>query len=114
MAIGVNWKEVWADVWGDVWSNTPPVEVPDVVGETQAAGTATLEGDGFTVIVATAYSSTAPVGEIISLQPTAGTLATAGSSVTITVSLGEAPAQNAAGRSKKRRLYVEIDGQRFD
>lgn len=97
MAIGVNWKEIWADVWGPVWSNTPPVEVPDVVGQTQASGTAELEGDGFTVIVATAYSSTVAAGDIISQAPIAGTLATAGSSVTITVSLGEAAQPHTDG-----------------
>jgi hypothetical protein len=114
VAIGVNWKEVWADVWADVWQNTPPVEVPDVVGQSQASATTEIEGEGFVVAVETAYSSTVPVGNVISQVPTAGTLALAGSTVTITVSLGEAPAQSAAGKSKKRRLYVEIDGQRFD
>jgi hypothetical protein len=68
------------------------VTVPDVVGQSQAAGTATLEGDGFVVAVGTAYSSTVPAGEIISQSPAGGVEAPAGSTVTITVSLGEAPA----------------------
>lgn len=67
------------------------VEVPDVVGETQAAGTATLEGAGFTVAVATAYSSTVPAGTIISQDPAGGVDYPEGGTVTITVSLGEAP-----------------------
>lgn len=77
---------------GFAGSEQAPVEVPDVVGETQAAGTATLEGEGFTVVVATAYSSVVPVGEIISQEPEGGEFASAGSIVTITVSLGEQPA----------------------
>lgn len=70
------------------------VPVPDVVGETQAAGTATLEGDLFVVAVATAYSSTVAAGLIISTSPAAGVEAVEGSTVTITVSLGEAPVQD--------------------
>lgn len=96
---------------GTAWAETG-ITVPDVVGQSQASGTAELEGDGFVVAVETAYSSTVPAGDIISQQPTAGAEVLEGSTVTITVSLGEA--QNAAGKSKKRRLYVEIDGQRFD
>jgi hypothetical protein len=69
------------------------VLVPDVVGQSQASGTAELEGEGFVVAVATAFSSTVPAGDIISQSPTAGTEAAAGSTVTITVSLGDAPAQ---------------------
>ena len=73
-----------------------PVEVPDVVGDSQAAGTATLEGGGFVVAVATAYSSTVPAGEIISQEPEGGEFAPLGSTVTITVSLGDAPVQSDA------------------
>lgn len=67
------------------------VLVPDVVGETQAAGTAALEGDGFVVAVQTAYSSAVQAGEIISQDPAGGVEAASGSTVTITVSLGETP-----------------------
>ncbi len=89
------------------------VIVPDVVGETQAAGTATLEGDGFVVAVETAYSSTVAVGLIISQSPTGGSEVASGSTVTITVSLG--PQSDGAGSNKKRkdrrrRYYVERDG----
>lgn len=91
MAIGVNWKEIWAPVWAPVWTQTPPVQVPDVIGETQAAGTATLEADGFVVAVATAYSSVVAAGLIISQDPAAGSTPGTGATVTITVSLGEAP-----------------------
>ncbi len=70
---------------------TPPTPVPDVVGETQAAGTAILEGDGFVVAVVTAYSSVVAAGLIISQDPIAGSTPGTGATVTITVSLGDAP-----------------------
>lgn len=117
-AIGINWKEVWDEaVWDAVWANDPPVTVPDVVGQTQASGTTELEGEGFVVAVATAYSSSVAAGVIISQAPIAGAQALPGSTVTITVSLGEAPAQQPGGRGQRRRgrqrFYVEIDGQQF-
>lgn len=111
---------------GTAWAvQDAPVEVPDVVGETQAAGTATLEGAGFVVSVATAYSSIVPAGTIISQSPTGGSFAASGSTVTITVSLGEAPAadQTATGgwwpdyehirrqRDKRRREIEEAEEQ---
>ncbi len=87
------------------------VTVPDVVGETQAAGTAELETALFLVSVKEAYSSTVAKGLIIEQSPAGGTEAAEGSTVTITVSLGE---NSAAGKSRhKRRYYVEIDGQHF-
>lgn len=91
MAIGVNWKEIWAPVWKPVWTQTPPVQVPDVVGETQAAGTLELENAGFVVAVDTAYSSVVAAGIIISQDPVAGSTPGTGATVTIVVSLGEAP-----------------------
>lgn len=89
------------------------VTVPDVVGQTQASGTAELEAALFAVAVVTAYSSTVPAGTIISQSPAAGVDAPEGSTVTITVSLGE---RSGAGSSKsrhRRRYYVEINGQQF-
>lgn len=68
-----------------------PVEVPDVVGETQAAGTATLEGDGFVVSVSTEYSDSVAAGLIISQDPIGGSFAASGSTVSIVVSLGSEP-----------------------
>jgi hypothetical protein len=97
----------------------PPVlvEVPDVVGETQAAGTATLEGEGFVVSVSTAYSESVAAGLIISQDPEGGEMAVEGSTVNIVVSLGPQPAvsEQPAGRARRRkRLAVEIDGQDFE
>lgn len=81
----------------DFFAADEAVAVPDVVGETQAAGTATLEGDGFVVAVETAYSSTVPAGSIIGQVPAGGVEAAPGSTVTITVSLGDQPQQAASG-----------------
>lgn len=92
----------WApDAWaGTAWATqSSPVEVPDVVGEPQASATAALQGAGFVVSVQTAYSSTVPAGDVISQSPQAGSMLAPGATVTITVSLGEAPpaAQAATG-----------------
>jgi hypothetical protein len=125
-AITVTKHSVLVSVWsgndsvGEVWQNTPPVEVPDVVGQSQADGTSALEADGFVVAVATAYSSTVAEGNIISQVPTGGTMALSGSTVTITVSLGEAPQTEQGGgwsfwfryeqerdRRRKRRQALE-------
>lgn len=65
-----------------------PVEVPDVVGDLQAAGTLELETALFVVAVSTAYSPSVAVGVIISQSPAGGAFAGQGSTVTITVSLG--------------------------
>jgi predicted nucleic acid-binding protein len=94
----------------------PPVlvEVPDVVGQSQASGTAELEGVLFVVAVQTAYSSTVPEGDIISQSPAAGIEAAEGSTVTITVSLGEAPQteSNAGGWAFYLRYEQERDRRR--
>lgn len=79
------------------------VEVPDVVGETQAAGTSELEGAGFVVVVETANSNAVPAGSIISQSPIGGTLVASGSTVTIVVSLGDA--QTSGGGYLFQNLY---------
>jgi len=82
------------------------VEVPDVVGDDQATGTATLEGDGFVVSVQNAYSASVAAGDIISQDPEAGEQANSGSTVIIVVSLGTAPAQGDQVRDGRRRGRV--------
>ncbi len=74
-----------------------PVQVPNVVGETQAAGTTDLTNAGFLTAVVTAYSSSVAAGTIISQDPIGGTFALPGSTVTITVSLGAEPSQASGG-----------------
>lgn len=75
------------------WGNgaVAAVEVPDVANDEQAAGTAELEAADFVVAVLTEYSSIVPAGFIISQDPVGGSFAPFGSTVTITVSLGDAP-----------------------
>lgn len=100
-----------ADFWAtDLWSGTEPVVVPDVVGQTQADGTLTLEGAGFVVVVVTAASSAVPAGSIISQAPAGGTEAAPGSTVTITVSTGEDDLLDA--RLAARRPNVRMRGLR--
>jgi hypothetical protein len=120
-------RTFWADgFWADdfwaaaFWAADEPVEVPDVVGDLQADGSTELEGAGFVVAVATAYSSVVAAGLIISQDPAGGAFALPGTTVTITVSLGEA-AQSATGgwwpefdrtrylREKRRREIEEAE-----
>jgi hypothetical protein len=104
------------------------VEVPNVVGETQAQGTSDLEGAGFVVAVETAHSNGVPAGSIISQDPAGGALAAAGSTVTITVSLGDnaqpsggylfqnlyAAEQQLRRRERKRRQELEEETERIE
>jgi beta-lactam-binding protein with PASTA domain len=66
----------------------PPVDVPDVVGMSQAAAEAAITGANLIAIASTDYSATVPVGDVISQNPAGGTSVPQGSSVDIVVSLG--------------------------
>ncbi|HVS76952.1 MAG TPA: Ig-like domain-containing protein, partial [Steroidobacteraceae bacterium] len=67
----------------------PSVTVPtDLVGKTQAAGTAELSAAGFVVTVGQTYSTSVPAGEIAASQPAPGTTALRGSTVKLLVSRG--------------------------
>lgn len=69
-----------------VSSGPAEVEVPSVVGMTEADATATLEGAGFQVVVQNqTVIDAADVGRVIDQSPNAGTRAPRGSTVTITV-----------------------------
>jgi hypothetical protein len=81
------------------------VEVPDVVGETQANGTTELETALFVVAVETEYSDSVAVGLIISQDPIGGSMAVEGSTVTITVSLGPQPSEASGGWEGFIRSY---------
>lgn len=92
------------------------VEVPDVVGESQATGTTTLETALFVVAVQEEYSSLA-AGLVSNQSPAGGGFAAEGSTVTIYISLGVRPASDggSAKRKQRRRSHlVEIDGQFFE
>ncbi len=77
-------------------------EVPNVVGETEAAGTATLEGAGFVVAVSPEYSDTVSIGDIISQTPNGGTDAELGSVVVIFVSMGASVGADFMSRMRRR------------
>jgi serine/threonine-protein kinase len=66
--------------------------VPDVVGMTQLQATDKLERSGFTVSVVEAYDSKAPGGMVFMQAPAPNTPVSAGTAVSITLSLGDAPA----------------------
>jgi beta-lactam-binding protein with PASTA domain/Ca2+-binding RTX toxin-like protein len=74
-----------------VSSGPPPVTVLNVVGQTQAAATAALQGQGLTVSVTFANSTTVAGGLVISQTPTGGSSAARGSNVALVISLGTAP-----------------------
>jgi hypothetical protein len=97
------------------------VEVPDVVGDAQAAGTLELETALFVVAVATAYSDSVALGLIISQSPAGGAFASEGSTVTITVSLGPDPTPEPIGghywpspadQKRKRKDYRSEQDER--
>jgi len=75
---------------GFAWGAVGTVTVPDVVGDTEAAGTAEIEALGLTVTATTANSSSVAAGLIISQSPAAGAEVAPGSAVAIVVSLGDA------------------------
>jgi eukaryotic-like serine/threonine-protein kinase len=70
---------------------TQAVAVPDVVGQSRNSATSSLQSDGFEVDVTEQQSSDADPGNVLSQNPTAGTSAGKGSTVTITVA--KAPPQ---------------------
>lgn len=64
------------------------VKVPSVTGKSQAEATSILEKEGFVVSVVESHDQKVEKGLVISQSPEAETTATAGSSITIRVSLG--------------------------
>ncbi|MCX4340108.1 MAG: Stk1 family PASTA domain-containing Ser/Thr kinase [Lachnospiraceae bacterium] len=64
------------------------VEVPSVTGKSQAEATSILEKEGFVVNVTESHDQAVEKGLVISQSPEADTTASAGSSITIRVSLG--------------------------
>jgi len=69
-------------------------KVPNVVGLAQSDAESTIEGAGFKSTSKKTTSTGVTAGDVISQSPSAGTVVTAGSTVTITVSTGPpAPAE---------------------
>jgi serine/threonine-protein kinase len=72
----------------DVSKGTKQVEVPNVVGMTEADARSTLEAAGFEVSSTSAPSDTTAEGNVSDQSPDGGTSAEKGSTVAITVSSG--------------------------
>jgi beta-lactam-binding protein with PASTA domain/predicted Ser/Thr protein kinase len=70
---------------------TQAVAIPNVVGQSRDSATSTLQSAGFEVDVTKQQSSDTTPGDVLSQNPTAGTSAGKGSTVTITVA--KAPPQ---------------------
>ena len=66
-------------------SGKPQVSVKDVTGQSEAAATAALRAQGFTVSTSTQESTTVTPGNVISQSPPGGTPAAPGSTVTLVV-----------------------------
>ena len=68
-----------------------PVEVPDLVGQTQATAVSVLGALNLVPNVVLQYSDTVPLGVVISTNPGAGVTVAPGSTVIVTVSDGPEP-----------------------
>lgn len=87
--------------------------VPNVVGETKAQAITDITAVGLTESDSTAYSATVAAGLVISQNPAAGSQVAPGSNVSIVLSLGVQTDTGAHPRRKRKRYFVEIDGQEF-
>lgn len=109
----------WADgawatgAWaGTAWAEAASVPVPDVVGLSQAAGTAAIEAEGLVVSVQNGYSGIVAAGDIISQSPTGGSSVASGSTVIIVVSIGAAPSSDDEPRlGRKRGRIISLWGR---
>lgn len=72
-----------------VSAGTDGIEIPDVLGKSEAEGTAELTNAGFNVVKEEEYSSTFAKGMIMSQSPEGGGLAPLESDITIVISKGE-------------------------
>ncbi len=86
-----------------VVSNGPkPVQVPDLVGQAQAAAEAILNDAGLALgTVALQYSVTVPAGMVISQTPGAGTQAFEGSRVDLAISRGGIAVPDVTGQMRE-------------
>lgn len=66
----------------------PPVDVPSVAGQDQVQAQTSLQNAGFQVTVRGEPSTTVPAGKVISTNPTGGTKAPKGTTITMLVSTG--------------------------
>lgn len=89
------------------------VEVPDVVGMSEAEGTAELGKKGFPVNKTEDYDEYIQAGNIITQSPKAGEKAPNGAAVTITISLGKDTEKvrvpDLMGRSEEEAMAVLVE-----
>ena len=89
------------------------VEVPDVVGMSEAEGTVELEKKGFPVNKTEDYDEYIQAGNIITQSPKAGEKAPSGATVTITISLGKDTEKvrvpDLMGRSEEEAMAVLVE-----
>ena len=72
----------------DAVSITVQIQVPNVVGETQAQAESILDAVDLVASITTEYSDTVPAGTVIQQSPAAGAIVVAGTVVDVQVSLG--------------------------
>ncbi len=89
------------------------VEVPDVVGMSEAEGTVELEKKGFPVNKTEDYDEYIQAGSIITQSPKAGEKAPSGATVTITISLGKDTEKvrvpDLMGRSEEEAMAILVE-----
>lgn len=89
------------------------VEVPDVVGMSEAEGVANLSKKGFVVNKTSGYDAYIKEGNIITQSPSAGSKAPGGTAVTIRISLGEENAKvrvpDLMARSEEEAMALLIE-----
>ncbi|MCM1183668.1 MAG: Stk1 family PASTA domain-containing Ser/Thr kinase [Roseburia sp.] len=86
------------------------INVPPVVGLSEAEGTATLVAEGFTVNKQEGFSTEYAKGTIVSQSPEGNSLAAIASEITIVISMGgesvEIPMPNVLGNSEEAAISV--------
>jgi beta-lactam-binding protein with PASTA domain len=76
----------------------PPIAVPDVVGMLQVNANSAISAAGLAVgVVTVEYSDTVPFGNVISQDPTAGTIVPLGTSINLVTSIGQPAVPHVVG-----------------
>lgn len=89
-------------------TGTQEVEIPDLENETQTSAEATLKELGLQTQINKANSSSVSIGNVISTDPAAGTSVKSGTTVTLTISIGEG---DTAARVPDVRGWAEADAK---
>ncbi len=93
-----------------VSSGSEGVEVPELVGKTEAEATSILEKSGFRVNRTEGYDKFIKLGNVLSQDPASGSKAPAGTTVTIKISLGtedtKIPMPNLIGQTEMDAMVI--------